>query len=138
MTIWKDQKYIALMISWNHSCYLLAHIKQIIMIHIEQFRIGNFVLVDNIPRTIRYLNNYGNKNVKLIGFETDGDYEFESARSDRLESVRITDQLLIELGFTFHPYLKLWQRPRPEKPFLSSWIMITFRWIFPIGQSYST
>ena len=87
------------------------------MINIEQFRIGNYVLVDNILRKICYLNNYGNKNVKLIGFEVDDDYEFESARSGRLDSVKITDQLLIKLGFTFHTHFRLWQRPRPERTY---------------------
>lgn len=87
------------------------------MINIEQFRIGNYVLVDNILRKIYYLNNYGHKEVKLIGFEIDDDFDFESAASDRLESVRITDQLLVGLGFTFHPYLKVWQLPRPERTY---------------------
>lgn len=87
------------------------------MINIEQFRIGNYVLVDNILRKICSLNNYGNKEEKLIGFVIGDDVEFESAASDRLESAKITDQLLVGLGFTFHTYFKVWQHYRPERTY---------------------
>ncbi|QEC43154.1 hypothetical protein [Pseudobacter ginsenosidimutans] len=87
------------------------------MINIEQFRIGNYVLVDSKLRKICSLNNNGNEEEKLIGFEQDGDVQFESAASDRLENVKITDQLLVLLGFTFHPHFRLWQHQRPEKTY---------------------
>lgn len=53
----------------------------------------------------------------MIGFEIDDNFEFESARSARLKSVMITDQLLISLGFTFHPYYKIWEHPRSDKAY---------------------
>ena len=87
------------------------------MIDIEQFRMGNFVLVDNKLRKICSLNINGKEKEKLIGFEMDGDVQFENAASDRLENVKITDQLLVLLGFTFHPYFRLWQHHRPEKTY---------------------
>lgn len=88
-----------------------------VMINIEQFRIGNYVLADRILRKICYLNNYGDKGEQLIGFEIDDHVEYEDAGSARLESVSLTDQLLVNLGFTFHPHFKVWQHSRPERTY---------------------
>lgn len=87
------------------------------MINIEQFRIGNYVLVDKKLCTVCSLNNNGRTEEHLVGFELDGEVAFESASSDRLESVRITNQLLTGMGFTFHPHFKVWQHPRPERTY---------------------
>lgn len=87
------------------------------MINIEQFRIGNYLLVDNILRKICSLNSYGKGEEKLIGFEIDNDVEFEHPQSGRLVNAKITDQLLTDLGFTFNAHFRLWQHQRPERTY---------------------
>lgn len=87
------------------------------MINIEQFRIGNYLLVDNQLRKICSLNSNGNGEEKLIGFEIADDVEYENPSSIRLKNVKITDQLLIDLGFSYHSHFKLWQHQRPDRTY---------------------
>lgn len=110
-----DEQTTAFGESWAVVIYSGIQINS--MINIEQFRIGNYVNVDNVLRKICSLNNNGNQEEKLIGFEINNDVQFESAASDRLENVKITDQLLEQLGFTFHAHFKLWQHPRPKRTY---------------------
>ncbi len=74
-------------------------------------------MVDDKLRKICSLNHYANGEEKLIGFEIDNDVEFEHPSSGRLDNVKINDQLLISLGFTFHPHFKLWQHKRPDRTY---------------------
>ena len=89
------------------------------MVLIEEFRIGNYLLVDNKLRRVCCLENRErNTEDKLIGFENDDNgCEFEIAKSERFERVKINDQILLNLGFSFHTYFKLWQRKRPERTY---------------------
>ncbi len=88
------------------------------MIIIEEFRIGNYILADNVLCKICCLkNDHESMRGKLVGFENNNVCEYESAASERLECVKITDQLLLDLGFSFHSYFKVWQCKRPERSY---------------------
>lgn len=88
------------------------------MINILEFRIGNYVLVDNIARKVSVINNNPNLvQTPSIGYKVDEKLEQEATSSSRLAAVPITDQLLTDFGFTFQPHFKLWQHTRPESSY---------------------
>lgn len=85
------------------------------MIHVQEFRIGNYLLADQNMQRICLINNDAGPNANPgVGYEYEGDCRYEDQSSERLEAVPLTEKLLQQLGFRYHPYFKLWQRNRPE------------------------
>jgi len=83
------------------------------MINTQELRIGNYIFVDNILRKVCSIKN--DTQIPSIGFESNNSCEYETASSERLTAVPISNELLIQLGFTFHSYHKTWQHERPKK-----------------------
>jgi hypothetical protein len=83
------------------------------MINTQELRIGNYIFVDNILRKVCSIKN--DAPIPSIGFESNNSYEYETASSERLTAVPISNELLIQLGFTFHSYHKTWQHEKPKK-----------------------
>jgi len=84
------------------------------MINTQELRIGNYIFVDNILRKVCCIKN-DDAQIPSIGFENNNSCEYETANSERLTAVPISDELLIQLGFTFHSYHKTWQHEKPKK-----------------------
>src|SRR5207244_99813 len=75
-----------------------------------------YILVDDIIRRVRSIKNDESATpISYIGFENNNSCEYEAANSERLAAVPISNELLRELGFTFHDYHKTWQHERPQK-----------------------
>ena len=71
------------------------------MIIIEEFRIGNYILANNVLCKICCTkNDHESMQGKLVGFRNNNVCEYE-AQHRRLECVKITDQLLLDLGSVF-------------------------------------
>lgn len=88
------------------------------MINNKELRIGNYVFVDNILRKICCIKNDDDLvRARCVGFEHNNDCEYETSDSERVQAVPISDQLLKDLGFTYHHYFKLWQHTRPDKSY---------------------
>ena len=87
------------------------------MITLEELRIGNYISVDSTVRKICSLKNDDNLQGKWIGFENNNDCEYESASSERLDGVKITNELLQKMGFNFDSHFKLWKHTRPDKTY---------------------
>lgn len=86
------------------------------MINTNELRIGNYIFVDNIIRKICSIKNeVSDEQTPSIGFESNHRCEYESASSERLTAVPISNELLLQLGFTFNNYHKTWQHERPKK-----------------------
>lgn len=84
------------------------------MVNSNEFRVGNFILVDGVRRRVCSIRN---EQTNSIGYDFEGGRHFEDCDSERLQAVPIDNVLLKELGFVYHDYFKLWQRARPEKSF---------------------
>ena len=85
------------------------------MINIQEFRIGNFLLADNTMRVVCLINNDTGPNANPgIGYGYEGDCRYEDQSSDRLTGVPLSDALLEQFGFRFHPHFRLWQCIRPD------------------------
>lgn len=82
------------------------------MIQIKEFRVGNYVLVDNKIRKICLINNDPAQEPS-IGFEGEGELVSERCSSERLAAITLTDDVLKDFGFIFHEHFKLWQRTKP-------------------------
>ena len=86
------------------------------MINTQELRIGSYILVDNIIQKVCSIkNDESATQIPCIGFENNNRFEYEAANSERLAAVPISNELLRELGFTFHDYHKTWQHEKPQK-----------------------
>ena len=85
------------------------------MINTQELRIGSYILVDNTIRKVCGIKNEGTSQMPYIGFENKNSCEYESASSERLAAVPISNELLTVLGFTFNSYHKTWQHEKPKK-----------------------
>lgn len=90
------------------------HFKFFTMIQIKEFRVGNYVLVDNTVRRICLINNDPAEQSPFIGYEGDEECMTESCNSERLGAISLTDDLLKEFGFIFHEHFRLWQHVKPD------------------------
>jgi hypothetical protein len=84
------------------------------MVNSNEFRVGNFILVDGIRRRICSIRNEDHAS---IGYEFESGCSYEECSSERLQAVPVDNVLLKELGFVYHAYFKLWQRERPDKSY---------------------
>lgn len=85
------------------------------MINIQEFRIGNFILIDEEMKKICFLNNDpGFPGAPCVGYEQDNEVRYEPCASKRVRPVPITDAVLRDFGFVFHDYFKLWQHAKPD------------------------
>jgi hypothetical protein len=88
------------------------------MINIHEFRIGNYVLADNVIRRVCLINNDpGITQTQGIGYLMDDDCHYEKSDSPKLSAVILTDEVLEEFGFNFHEHYKLWQHPKPANSY---------------------
>ena len=86
------------------------------MINTQELRIGSYILVDNTIRKVCSIRSDESAATKpFVGFENNNSCEYETAISDRLAPVPVTNELLTALGFTFHSYHKTWQHEKPAK-----------------------
>lgn len=86
------------------------------MINSNELRIGNYILVDReIKKVCSIKDDQNNAETCSIGFENNNACEYENAASERLEAAPISDELLINLGFTFNDYHKTWQHTKPKR-----------------------
>ena len=82
------------------------------MIQPTEFRIGNYLLVNNSLQQISALcidSNISNTHMQ-VGYIKDGDVHYEKAASDKVQPVPLTDEILEQGGFKFDAYFKLWQK----------------------------
>lgn len=88
------------------------------MIKSNELRIGNYILVDNEMKKVCCIkDDENNTQTCCIGFENNNGCEYENAASERLDAVPISNDILKELGFTFHDYHKTWQHLKPKRTF---------------------
>jgi hypothetical protein len=81
------------------------------MIHINEHRIGNYILVDAEMQKICFIStDPGFAGAPGIGYKQGGKLKYEKSDSQRLEAVPLTDTLLKSFGFIFHDHFKLWQQ----------------------------
>jgi len=85
------------------------------MINTQDLRIGNYIFVDNIIRKVCCIKN--DAQIPCIGFENNNSCEYETAGSERLTAVPISNEILIQLGFAFHSYHQTWQHEKPKRTF---------------------
>ena len=101
-----------------YTLVLTTFFQPFIMINILEFRIGNYVLVDNIARKICVINNHPQPaQASSIGYQVEEGLEHEVVSSSRVTAVPITDELLTNFGFTFQPHFKLWRHTRPVRSY---------------------
>ena len=81
------------------------------MIKINEFRIGNFVLVDEKLQAVCAISL---NNIELatyeVGYMNNDKLYYLPCESDRLQPVPINDEVLESCGFKFDTYFRLWQK----------------------------
>jgi len=88
------------------------------MIRIQELRIGNYILVDDIVRQVCSLQSDENSEQdNCVGFVHNDEFHYERCDTDRIVPVEVSDKILVEMGFKFDTYFKHWQRSRPEKSY---------------------
>ena len=86
------------------------------MVNTQELRIGSYILVDNTIRKVCCIKSDECAPAEpFVGFENNNNCEYETAISDRLTPVPVTNELLTALRFTFHSYHKTWQHEKPVK-----------------------
>jgi hypothetical protein len=85
------------------------------MIDIKAFRIGNALLVDGVPQTLRAIsvNNNDPSAASMAGYLLEEVICYVPVTSDRIQPVLLADEVLECYGFVFDNYFKLWQKKRP-------------------------
>lgn len=88
------------------------------MIKIEELRIGNYILADNIIRKICCIKNDNAASAQqFVGFRENDQCSYELCGSERLQYIPLSDHMLQDFGFTFHAYFNLWQHTRPSRSY---------------------
>ena len=81
------------------------------MIPNNELRIGNFILIDDVPHKISLINNdSGSADAAFIGYQNEGSTHNVSCESTRIKPAPLTDAALQRSGFTYHAYFKFWQK----------------------------
>ena len=76
------------------------------MINSTELRLGNFVLVNGLPRQVTAITN---RSVHTIAAaEANGQSPIEQELKN-IDALPLTDDVLKEWGFVFHHYFKFWQ-----------------------------
>src|SRR4051812_42955010 len=83
------------------------------MISCYDLRLGNLVQVGETRQQVSMINN---KTVSTTFRENGGLPEVSEHRLEQVTPVPISDEIMIQCGFTFHPYFKFWQLISTEPP----------------------
>ena len=88
------------------------------MIKIEELRIGNYILADNVIKKVCCIkkDNIASQQ-QYVGFEDGDQCRYEACDSERLQFMPLTDHVLQDSGFTFHTYFRVWQHSRPSRSY---------------------
>ena len=79
------------------------------MLSYQEVRVGNYALLNNEIKMITLVNNHdGYAELPRIGFLCQED-SFRSYQCENVEPITLTDDILKQCGFVFHPYLQFWQ-----------------------------
>lgn len=90
------------------------------MITCNELRIGNYVLLNNQMQQVSMLHAAHNGNgAAAVGYEQAGDQATHTCTPSQLQPVPLTDALLQQAGFRYHPYFQFWQKIEPKNGELS-------------------
>lgn len=71
------------------------------MIQITDYRVGNYLWVDRVLRRICLINaDEGFDGAPYIGFQGNDAHPYERCSSTRLEAAPLSDELLLQVGFS--------------------------------------
>jgi len=107
------------------------------MISCYELRLGNQVLVNKKPQQVSMINKTSVSTIDTEGKEpVTGEHSLE-----KVQPVPMTDDILKQCGFTFHPYFKFWQLintdPRSEMNIDHDYAVLDFM-RKPIGKTLTS
>jgi hypothetical protein len=70
---------------------------------------------ESICKVCSIKNEQDSSQPSSIGYEYNASCQYEMSDSEHVKALAISDELLKELGFTFHTYHKLWQHVKPQR-----------------------
>ena len=81
------------------------------MISCNEFKLGNYILVEGSLRQICMINNdRGFADIPYVGFYEGDGTEYEKCNSPRVEAVPMNEKIMEQCGFLFHEYFNFWQK----------------------------
>ncbi|GAB4091132.1 hypothetical protein [Flaviaesturariibacter terrae] len=88
------------------------------MIHINEFRLGNFILAGTEICPVTFLNDDpGFEGTPGIGFHSKSGAHYCECNDRKLNPVPLSDELLERLSYKFDGHFKLWQHPKTERSY---------------------
>lgn len=80
------------------------------MISCHELRTGNIILVNNRLRKVMMISNSQSLTDRsMVGVESIDDAENENYTAEEIEPVPMSEAILQQCHFTYHPYFKFWQ-----------------------------
>jgi hypothetical protein len=79
------------------------------MIPCNELRIGNYFLLNGQLHQVSMLNGTPNGNA-AVGYADDGDQNLQTCALAQVQPVPLSDELLQQAGFRYHPYFQFWQK----------------------------
>lgn len=85
------------------------------MITCNELRIGNYFLLNNQLHQVNMLHgSQAGNGTAEVGFEEGEDHSLHTCTTAQLQPVPLTDELLQQAGFRYHPYFQFWQKVSKE------------------------
>lgn len=79
------------------------------MIPCNELRIGNYFLLNGQRHRVSMLNGSPN-GIAAVGYEDGGDPSPHTCPLSQVQPVPLSDDLLQQAGFRYHPYFQFWQK----------------------------
>lgn len=79
------------------------------MIPCNELRIGNYFLLNGQLHQVSMLNGTSHTNA-AVGYADDSDQDLHTCPLAQVQPVPLSDELLQQAGFRYHPYFEFWQK----------------------------